>query len=130
MEVVSPGMLLPHAAAELAEDVAAHVDDPPFDLQRARTRRRGLVEIMSAWRSKRCGVTTTLTIPVSSSSERKTKPRAVPGRWRQMTSPAVPTRSPSRPRVSRSRAVRRPLGARAARRWRMGWPLSEIPVMR
>ena len=42
------------------------------------------------------GVTMMLAMPVSSSMERKTKPLAVPGRWRAMTQPAARTHSPSR----------------------------------
>jgi hypothetical protein len=87
-------------------------------------------EISSAWRSKRWGVTTTLIRPVSSSSVRKTNPFAVPGRWRQITSPAVATRSPSRPCRSRSIALRTPFGWSTGRTCTIGCPASEIPVMR
>ena len=95
-----------------------------------RTSSSGVREISSACRSNRCGVTTTLTSPVSSSSVRKTNPLAVPGRWRQITSPAVATVSPSRPFSSRSRAVRTPFGASTSRTCDIGWPASEMPVMR
>ena len=37
------------------------------------------------WVSNRCGVTMALAKPVSSSTVMKTKPLAVPGRWRTMT---------------------------------------------
>ena len=45
-----------------------------------------------------------LAMPVSSSSVRKTKPFAVPGRWRVMTMPATRTRRPWRAVVQIDRA--------------------------
>ena len=94
-----------------------------------RTSSKGVREMSRACFSKRGGVMTTFSIPVSSSSVRKTKPLAVPGRWRQITSPATPTRAPSFCRVV-SRAVSTPLGTSSGRRCRMGWPFNERPVIR
>ena len=54
----------------------------------------------------------TFAIPVSSSSERKTKPFAVPGRWRTITLPATRTRPSSRRRLApRARPARAQRGA-------------------
>jgi chromate transporter len=94
-----------------------------------RTRRSGDVVSSSAWRSNRFGVTTMFTSPVSSSNVRKTNPFAVPGRCRQITSPATAMRDPPRTR-STSRAESTLLGARRDRRCRIGWPLSDTPVIR
>src|SRR5207247_1554486 len=71
------------------------------------TRRYGSATSATRWRAKIGGVTITFAIPVSSSRDRKTKPFAVPGRWRTMTLPATWTRAPSATPAS-SRALRTP----------------------
>src|SRR5439155_1271935 len=79
------------------------------------TRRYGSATSATRWRAKIGGVTITFAIPVSSSRERKTKPFAVPGRWRTMTLPATWTLAPSSTPAS-SRALTTPRRRSDARR--------------
>jgi hypothetical protein len=76
--------------------------------------------ISARWRRNKSGRTIAWAIPVSSSSVRKTKPFAVPGRWRTMTAPAARTRAPSGSSRSRA-AVSTDLAARRGRTCSIRW---------
>ena len=56
--------------------------------------RNGSSVIKSRIRSNKSGVTIAFETPVSSSRLMNTKPFAVPGRWRQITFPAIWTVAP------------------------------------
>ncbi|MCU0256525.1 MAG: carbohydrate binding family 9 domain-containing protein [Vicinamibacterales bacterium] len=83
------------------------------------TTTNGSWTITVRWASNRSGRTMTLAMPVSSSSVRKQKPLAVPGRWRVITAPATRTRRPCRA-PGRSAARRTPRSARSRRFSAMG----------
>src|SRR5216110_2131942 len=57
----------------------------------------------------------------------KTKPFAVPGRWRVITMPATRTRRPCRA-VRRSQARRMPRIASSSRRSAIGWRPADSPM--
>src|SRR6266849_7264155 len=69
---------------------------PSYLSRRPSTTSSALHSTGRRFRSKVGGSITMLEMPVSSSSERKTNPFAVPGRWRTMHSPPARTRCPLR----------------------------------
>src|SRR5262245_24690971 len=75
--------------------------------------------------AKTLGHTTTLTIPVSSSSVRKITPLAVPGRWRTSTRPATAARRPANRSSQCSALVRMPRAASCRRKKAMGCAFSD-----
>jgi hypothetical protein len=81
-------------------------------LQDACDEERGLLRDDEALAFEEVGAHDRVGDAVSSSRLRKTKPLAVPGRWRQMTAPAMVMRWPWRP-AFRSQAARHAAGAPA-----------------